>query len=168
MIEVDARSQGQKDHPMRLRFPLMAPLLILTACGSGDPGNFANRTGDPSLGEMREFVQSEGYRNFERPDGTFDRADYRRINMAACSRGLQDPEDPLPPEAVQRFCTCLVDRLLLADDNQLRAIRSDRAYGRRAHGIVMRACEPVLEGRPPDQMVAPEGEASAAPPPAPR
>ena len=148
-----------RHHPV-----LLAPIVLLAACGgTGDPANFANRTGQPSLGEAREFVQSEGYRNYERPDGTFDRADYRRINTAGCLRGVATEAPDARPEARQAFCTCMVDRLLQADDNQLRAIRSDRAYGNRARRIVMTACVPVLDGEPPDPMVAPEGEAGGAP-----
>lgn len=149
---------------MRLRLPLLASLLALAlaACGTGDPGNFVNRTGQPGIGEVREFVQSEGYRNYERPDGTFDRADFRRINMAMCLRGLPEDQSIQPP-ARQAFCTCLVDKLLLADDNQLRAIRSERPYRDRAHRIVMTACAPVLDGLPPEPLRAPEGEAGTAP-----
>lgn len=141
---------------------LILPLFALAACGAtGDPANFANRSGQPGIGEVTEFVQSEGYRNYERPDGTFDRADYRRINTAGCLRGIGNEVPDTTPQARQNFCTCMVDRLLQASDDQLRAIRSDRAYGRRAHRIVMTACAPVLDGQPPDPMVAPEDEAGS-------
>jgi len=153
---------------MHHRLPLLAPLLLLAACGTGDPANFANRSGEPSLGEVREFVQSEGYRNYERPDGSFDRADYRRVNGAACRRGVRLWEQPPTPAVEEAFCTCLVDKLLLASDDQLRGFRSDRQYRQRAHGIVMTACAPVLEGRPPDPIRVPPGEPGAAPAPGPR
>lgn len=146
---------------MRRRLACLVPLLALAACGSGDPGNFVNRSGQPGIGEVREFVQSEGYRNYERPDGTFDRADYRRVTTAMCLRGIANEVPESRPEPRQAFCSCMVDRLLQANDDQLRGFRSDRAYGERARRIVMTACAPVLDGQPPDPMRAPEGEAPA-------
>ncbi len=149
---------------MRHFLPLLAPILFLAACGVGGTGNGGNsqNAGSLGIGDIVEIVGNEGYRDYERPDGTFDRDDYRRINMEVCRRALNDPEGPAPPEVAEDFCTCIVDHLLMADDDQLRAIRSDREYGDRAHGIVMRACTPVLEGLPPDPLVAPEDEAGGA------
>jgi hypothetical protein len=136
---------------MRHRVAHLAPFLLLAACsGSGDPGNVANRSGQPGPG---------------RPDGAFDRADYRRLTMASCRRSQDFPENPVPPEARENYCTCVVDHLLLATDDQLRAMRSDRPYQRRNHGIVVRACTPVMFGSPPDPMVAPPEEAGGAPAP---
>ncbi len=133
---------------MRHRLPLLAPFLLFAACGGGN-SNVAleNRSGQPAPGDVR--------------DAAFDRDAYRQLTMASCRRSQDVPDNPVPPEARETYCACVVDHLLLATDDQLRRMQGDRQYQRRAHGIVVRACSPVMFGRPPDPMVAPPEEAGA-------
>jgi hypothetical protein len=147
---------------MRRLPAILIAALPLAACGGGGGNESAavgNRSGQPAPGEVRDGARS---------DGAFDRADYRRTTLASCARSQDFPDNPVPPEARDNYCTCVVDHLLLANDDQLRAMRSDRPYQQRAHRIVVQACTPVMFGRPPGPMVAPPDEAAGAPAPEPR
>lgn len=81
-----------------------------------------------------------GYRNFEKPDGTFDRDGYRRLMGSACSLGVMAGDSSIPAETRSRVCGCMMDRMLQMTDDELRATVRDRALGERKQQEAGQAC----------------------------
>lgn len=81
-----------------------------------------------------------GYRNFEKPDGTFDRDGYRSLMGRACAAGIADGNASIPAETRNRLCNCVMDRLLARSDDELRVTVHDRQAGDRAQEQAMQSC----------------------------
>jgi hypothetical protein len=126
-------------HPVFLSLPLFA----LAACGGG--GGNAARPGTEAW--ARNVIGNEGYANFERPDGTFDRADYRRIMVPGCVSGVRDGNASIPADRANAFCACLVERMLTThSDDQLRAMRGNVGLETRAFDQATPSCLPLMGG----------------------
>ena len=86
-----------------------------------------------------------------RPDGTVDRALHRRNDMIACRRSLARNPPPRPSaDAVERYCGCLADRLVVRSDHDLRVSISarpeDQAEQRRLMDQIDGECGPPPTG----------------------
>jgi hypothetical protein len=124
---------------------LLLPLLALGACGDTSPGN-------ASAG-ARAAEADKVYSPMEavfRPDGTIDRALYRRNSVIACRRGMNAAGPPLPPaDTIDRYCTCLADRLVgTRSDHELRVSLSDEPRDRPEQDRIMEQADEEC-GRPP-------------------
>jgi hypothetical protein len=151
---------------MRHSVLILLPLLALSGCGSGGDG--AGDNSQPGSERWaRNLIGSEGSRNFERSDGSFDRADYRRVMVPGCAAGMRDGDSSIPAEAIDRYCACVVDRLLANSDDELRAMRSGSAAEQREFEEASRSCRPVLPGgagdEPPPEEPAPPMDGAAPP-----
>lgn len=137
---------------------LLLPLLALTGCGGGSPDN-----GQPGTESWaRNQIGNQGSPNFRRPDGSFDRADYRRVMVPGCAAGLRDGNPSTPAAEVDRFCTCFVDHVLAgSSDPELFAIRPDSELERRKYGAATAACRPAAASAGPGR----DSDAEAPPPP---
>lgn len=123
---------------------LLLPLLALAGCGGGgSPDN-----GQPGTESWaRNVIGNQGSPDFRRHDGSFDRADYRRVMVPGCAAGMHDGEPSLPAATIDLYCTCFVDRLLATNsDDQLRAMMHDAQLERRNYEAAQRACGPAPAG----------------------
>lgn len=85
---------------MRHRLAILLPFLALAACGGGGSGKS----------------------NLDRPDGSFDRARYREINVAGCAGGMRRANASIPQEEANRRCGCIIGRIVAgSSDDDLRA-----------------------------------------------
>ena len=137
---------------------LLLPLLALAACGSGS-GQDNGQPGSESW--ARNVIGREGSPGFRRADGSFDRNDYRRVMPQGCAAGMRDGDPSIPAAEVERFCACLVDRLLAtSSDAELFAMNRDAALRDRKNEEAGRVCLPAsARGR------APPGAGDEPPPP---
>ena len=130
---------------MRRNLLLLLPLLALAACGSGGGGQDNGQPGSESW--ARNLVGNQGSPGFRRPDGSFDRADYRRVMPQGCAAGMRDGNPSIPSAEVDRFCTCLVDRLLATStDAELFAMNRDSALQQRKYDEAGSVCLPARAG----------------------
>lgn len=84
---------------MRHRLALLLPVLALAACGRGESGKA----------------------NLDLPDGSFDRARYRQIEVAQCAGGMRRTNESIPREEAYRRCGCIIDRIIAgSSDDDLR------------------------------------------------
>lgn len=115
------------------------------------------------LEKARNIIGNQGSPSFRRPDGSFDRADYRRVMVPGCAAGLNEgSEGAIPAEPVNRFCSCAVELVLAWNpDDALFAMNRDSARNRSQYIQAHRACESELPRR---QSAAgtPPGNAAAA------
>ena len=149
---------------MRNRF-MIIPILALAACGRGGDETNVGAPGTESWAQ--NLVGNEGHRGFERPDGSFDRADYRRVMVPACAAGMRDGDASMSADVADGFCSCMVDHLIATNsDDELRAMRDDEVAGRE-YGEATQACGPAASGEAgvmPPQPDSMPGEPSAATP----
>jgi hypothetical protein len=160
---------------MNRRLALLLPLLALAACGGGGGNQDNGQPGSESW--ARNLVGNQGSPGFRRPDGSFDRADYRRVMPQGCAAGMRDGNPSLPAAEVDRFCTCLVERLLAtSSDAELFAMNRDSALQQRKYDEAGNVCLPARAGAaageeppPPEEPVPSLNDALpppvAAPPP---
>src|SRR5207253_9424752 len=107
------------------------------------------------------MIGNQGSPDFRRPDGSFDRADFRRVTVPGCAAGMHDGDPSLPAATIDLSCTCFVDRLLATNsDGQLRAMMRDAQLQRLAYEAAQRACGPAPAGGP-----AAPGAGDEPPPP---
>ena len=140
------------------RHLLLLPLLALAACGGQDPEQARVE------GIARNIIGNEGYPGFRRPDGSFDRADYRRIMPRGCAAGMHEGNPSIPDAEADRFCACLVERILAtSSDAELFAMNRDSALQDRKNEEAGRLCLPSRAGVPSGPGIDPE----APPPPEP-
>lgn len=132
------------------------PVLALAACGGGqDPEQ------ERLEGLARNIVGNEGSPGFRRADGSFDRADYRRVMPQGCAAGMRDGDPSLPAAEINRFCACVVDRMLAtSSDAELFAMIRDSAAQQRTYDEAAGVCLPARAGAPAGPGLDPE-----APPP---
>jgi TonB family protein len=84
---------------MRQSFAILLPFLALAGCGGGGSGKS----------------------NLDRPDGSFDRARYREINVAECAGGMRRANASIPQEEANRRCGCIIERIVAgSSDDDLR------------------------------------------------
>lgn len=160
---------------MRLRPVVLLPLLSLAACSGGG----AVDNGQPgSESWARNLIGNQGSPGFRSPDGSFDRADYRRVMVPGCAAGMHDGNPTIPAAEVNRFCTCWVDGVLAgSSDAEMFAMQRDNALQERKQEEAARVCmPPSARGRAPlspdDEPPPPEepaplppGQQSGTPPP---
>ena len=160
--------------PVRRLSALLLPLLTLAACGGRGQDNAQPGT----EAWARNVIGNEGSPGFRRPDGSFDRADYRRVMPQGCAAGMRDGNPAIPAAEIDRFCTCLIDRMLEASsDAELFAMRRDEALRARRYDDAANACRPSrpypsppAAGEdepppPPEPAPLPPGQQSGTPPP---
>ena len=133
---------------MRRSLAILA-CLTLAACGGGG----GQDNGQPgSEAWARNLIGKQGSPGFRRADGSFDRADYRRVMVPSCAAGMRDGNPSIPPPEVDRFCTCLTEGILAGStDAELFAMSRDSALQDRKQEEAGRAC-------------LPQGERGSAPP----
>jgi hypothetical protein len=151
---------------------LLLPLLALAACG----GNSSQDNGQPgSEAWARNLVGNQGSPSFRRPDGSFDRADYRRVMIPSCAGGMHEGNPSIPAAEIERFCSCAVERMLAtSSDAELFAMNRDSALQQRKYGEAEQVCLPASAGGrggsaageepPPPEEPAPSLNAGLPPP----
>lgn len=88
-----------------------------------------------------------GNRNFELPDGRFDRAGYRALMIPTCEQGMASGDSSIPAAARNRFCTCVIDRILASNnDEEMRTKGRDSALRER---MMSEARDQCMSARPP-------------------
>jgi len=119
---------------MRRPFPLLAPFLLLAACGGG--GGAGN-----GAGNIVTAAPAAGPASFDRADGSFDRDRYRIAGIRSCVAGMLSQDAGIGADAANRMCTCLVERQIAANsDAVLRASIGDPAVSRRTLDEASRQC----------------------------